>query len=692
MRKKRKLGRRLFLAAMGISVVSVMIVSGVALFQFVDIKELIVRTKQEENDALYETNISIMTDTARESVRALAASYAEEVSSNIDTIETSVRLIAKNIEDLYGKDQTGTSRFGNGMVYLQPNVFLEDVWREFLQVRECRDLIDNVAGVFEKVSAIYYVSESGMLLSNVDVDYYNMAGEEIDRRTRDWYQGAAQQGGVYWTDVYQDALSGKPALTCSCPVYAGDGELMGVVASDIYLESLCDAIFTNGSQLFEYFFLADKDGRQIAGAGSGEAPELGGEVKEIIAGGRDSAVEIYPEKKAVLGYSKVRMNGWNFFVLMNYDTVTAPANHVGEAIVESNNAFLAFIDSKIRSVLTAFILIAVCMIAAVFMVTSRITRSIVRPVEQLTDGVRKISGGNLEYQLAVQADGEIGELADAFKRMTVDLREYIRNLEHVMAEKERIGAELNVAAQIQADMLPRIFPAFPGRREVDIFATMNPAKEVGGDFYDFFMVDERHLAIVVADVSGKGVPAALFMVIGKTLIKDHTQQGRDLGEVFSEVNDLLCESNREGLFITAFEGVLDLATGEFVFVNAGHEIPFLCRRGGVYEPYKVSPGFVLAGLEGMRYKCGLVQLKPGDKVFQYTDGVTEATDSRNMLYGMERLEEVLGRCAALPPKELLAAVKEDIDAFVGEAPQFDDITMLCLEFRERMEQPLAAPQ
>ena len=254
-----------------------------------------------------------------------------------------------------------------------------------------------------------------------------------------------------------------------------------------------------------------------------------------------------------------------------------------------------------------------------------------------------------------------------------------------VGETERIGAELDVAKHIQASMLPCIYPAFPRRKEFDIYATMEPAKEVGGDFYDFFMVDDSHLAIVMADVSGKGVPAALFMVIGKTLIKDHTTPGRDLGKVFTEVNDLLYEANSEELFITAFEGVLDLETGEFVYVNAGHEQPFLCRAGGTFEPYKIRAGFVLAGMEGMKYRAGSMTLEPGDKIFQYTDGVTEATNASNELYGMDRLRTILNQVKDGTPSEILPKVKKDIDAFVGGAPQFDDITMLCLEFREKTE-------
>lgn len=315
-------------------------------------------------------------------------------------------------------------------------------------------------------------------------------------------------------------------------------------------------------------------------------------------------------------------------------------------------------------------------------------RSVIQPVLTVTKEAKRFADDNTSSDnlASIKQKDELGILARAVGKMEEDIVEYTKNLTAITAEKERVNTELSVAARIQANMLPRIFPAFPEQKEIDIYASMTPAKEVGGDFYDFFMVDERHLAVVMADVSGKGVPAALFMVIGKTLIKDHTQTGKDLGEVFTEVNDLLCESNSEGLFITAFEGVLDLVSGEFRFVNAGHEIPFICKKGGDFKPYKLRPGFVLAGMEGMRYKCGSMRLEVGDKLFQYTDGVTEAANRDNELYGMERLTEILSRYSDLPPADLLPKVKKDIDGFVGEAPQFDDITMLCLEYRAKMEE------
>ena len=261
-------------------------------------------------------------------------------------------------------------------------------------------------------------------------------------------------------------------------------------------------------------------------------------------------------------------------------------------------------------------------------------------------------------------------------------KEMVIKQAEISANASRIESELSVARTIQANMLPT---TFPDREEFDVFASMNPAKEVGGDFYDFFMVDERHVAVVVADVSGKGVPAALFMAIAKALIKDHTEPEASLDQTFNKVNNLLCESNSEGLFVTAFEGVLDLVTGEFIFVNAGHEMPYICRKGEKFEPHKLHPGFVLAGMEDMRYKIFSVAFEPGDKLFQYTDGVTEATNAENELYGQDRLTATLEKYSSKNPVELLPLVRADIDAFVGDAPQFDDITMMCLEYKKKMD-------
>ncbi len=247
-------------------------------------------------------------------------------------------------------------------------------------------------------------------------------------------------------------------------------------------------------------------------------------------------------------------------------------------------------------------------------------------------------------------------------------------------EKERIGAELNVATQIQADMLPRIFPAFPERSEFDLFASMHPAKEVGGDFYDFFLVDDDHIALVMADVSGKGVPAALFMVIAKTLIKNRAQLGESPAEILQHVNEQLCEGNEAELFVTVWLAVIQISTGKGLAANAGHEHPVIRRADGKYElvVYRHSPA--VATMEGVRFREHTFELHPGDRLFVYTDGVPEATNAHDELFGCERMLAVLNSDPEPAPEQLLRNVRAEIDAFVGDAPQFDDITMLGFSY------------
>ena len=248
-------------------------------------------------------------------------------------------------------------------------------------------------------------------------------------------------------------------------------------------------------------------------------------------------------------------------------------------------------------------------------------------------------------------------------------------------------AELNVASSIQRDMLPNIFPPFPDCSYFDIYATMDPAKEVGGDFYDFFLVDKTHLVFTIADVSGKGVPAALFMVIAKTIIRNQAQSSMSPAEIFRHANNQLCENNGEGLFVTSFLGILDLKTGKLTFSNAGHNPPLLHRAGGGFEYLAVRPGFVLAGMEDMEYPSAEITPSPGDSLFLYTDGVTEAVNSKLELYGEERLLEALNRkeASGLRPTKLLPYIKNQVELFVEKAPQADDIAMLAVQFFEKYQ-------
>ena len=338
------------------------------------------------------------------------------------------------------------------------------------------------------------------------------------------------------------------------------------------------------------------------------------------------------------------------------------------------------------SVLMLETTIALCVIY--ILIANRI---LVKPINQLSKAASTYYDSDTKTKtsfanLSIRTRDEIGALSTAMKQMERDMNAYIHDLTAVTAEKERIGAELSIATQIQADMLPRIFPAFPDRHDFDIYATMDPAKEVGGDFYDFFLIDDDHLCMVMADVSGKGVPAALFMVIAKTLIKNQAQTGKSPAEILANVNSQLCDGNEAELFVTVWLAILELSTGKGVAANAGHEHPTICRKDGQYELVVYRHSLAVAAMEGVRFRQHEFQLHPGDRLFVYTDGVPEATDADGKMFGAERMLAALNQDPAAPPEKLLRTVRREIDAFAGNAPQFDDITMLGLYYQGREPQ------
>ena len=344
------------------------------------------------------------------------------------------------------------------------------------------------------------------------------------------------------------------------------------------------------------------------------------------------------------------------------------------------------IDQQIRQFLgLTFCVVLVVLLLSIFAYYYYVRRILIRPLGTLHHAAIGLVESQMEnlsdFRVDLHTGDELEDLSDSFRYMVSELNEYIRNLSRVTAEKERIGAELDVARHIQASMLPCIFPAFPERHEFDIYASMTPAKEVGGDFYDFFLVDDDHLAIVMADVSGKGVPAALFMMISKTLLKSAAQSGLSPKAVLEKVNNQLCENNDAEMFVTVWLGILEISTGKMKCANAGHEYPAIMRRGGGFQLFKDKHGLVLAGMEGARYREYELELNEGDRLFVYTDGVPEATNADTVLYGTDRMLHALNEAKDRSCCELLASLHRDVDAFVGAADQFDDITMLCIELR-----------
>ncbi len=312
-------------------------------------------------------------------------------------------------------------------------------------------------------------------------------------------------------------------------------------------------------------------------------------------------------------------------------------------------------------------------------------RELLRPLKMISFETQRFSQENTlpEKSLRERISNKdvIGTLAESVDSMEEQIQDYIANLTRVTAETERISTELELAARIQKGMVPEDFPVFPDRHEFTVYASMRPAREVGGDFYDFFLIDQDHLCLVIADVSGKGVPAALFMMVAKTILTNNAMGGKTPSQILKESNIALCAKNTIEMFVTCWIGILEISSGKMVAANAGHEYPLIRKKDGSYEVLKDPHGFVLGGMDGMEYPEYTVTLERGSGIFLYTDGVPEATNTREEMFGLERMTEALKGRGEIEPEENLKHVQVAVDAFVGDAEQFDDMTMMCLEYK-----------
>ncbi len=315
--------------------------------------------------------------------------------------------------------------------------------------------------------------------------------------------------------------------------------------------------------------------------------------------------------------------------------------------------------------------------------------AIIRPVSKLQKSVQRYKdekdslreSGQLER---ISCSGnEIGLLAADVSEMMMEIDRYVEEIRIQTSERERIHTELNMAAGIQKSVLPDSFPAFPGREDFDIYASMMPAREVGGDFYDFFLVDPDHLCLVMADVSGKGVPAALFMMISKSILANNARLINSPAKILENANAAICASNKMKMFVTVWLGILELSGGKLVAANAGHEYPAVCMDHNGFSTLSDKHGLVLGVREGRTYTEYELYLRPGDKIFVYTDGVSEAVNEHNEMFGMERLIDALNECADQSPEEIIRNVHRSVNIFAGDTEQFDDLTMLCVEYRGR---------
>jgi len=525
----------------------------------------------------------------------------------------------------------------------------------------------------------------------------------FDGTSRPWYKLAQGQEKLVFSDVYMARFTHKLCVACAVP-YKKQDEFAGVVVIETYLDKISQMVMNTQA---ETCFIVDHKGRVLfykddAGMVGDYLQADKGFVKLSDTGMKDVAHKMLEGKSGVskiaidektfyLAYAPIQQTGWSLAVVLDVEDVLAAEAKARKDVLAIARENVAYMDAHMTKVILAMAAGIILIILAAGWYGRRMSERFVHPILELSRGVREIASGNLDKKLDIHTGDEIENLSNCFNAMTDELQTYMRNLTQATKEKERIATELNVAANIQESMLPGDFPPFPERSDFDIYAVMHAAKEVGGDFYDFYLLDNNHLMITIADVSGKGVPAALFMVVSKTILKNFalTMNGaEDLAAVVSCTNDQLCQNNNAMMFVTAFVGILDTRTGKFNYVNAGHNPPLIYRHKAQQFSYiGVKRNFVMGGMDEIDYQAQELTLEPGDKLFLYTDGVTEALNEQEKLYGEKRLEECLNRAGAeqLELKELLTFVQKSLAAHVGRAEQSDDITMLGLDYRGKQE-------
>lgn len=597
----------------------------------------------------------------------------EENSANLITTTTS------RIEVLL----TSTQKVPQNAAYLLENMNYDEseLFKVLYAIVERNPEIYGAAVAFEPYAfdkskkhyaPYFYKVDGGINFKYLDKFY--------DYFTWDWYQVPRELETPQWTEPYFGEGGGILMSSYAVPFYKnmdGQRKLAGIVIVDISLEHLRDIVSSIKILKSGYGFLISKNGTFVTHpikeyimnetifsvAEERNDPALRETGRKMIMGqagfSSHSVRSAVSGKSCIMTYVPIKSNGWSLGVLFPYDELMSDITNLNHVVLALG--------------ITGLMLLA---LAIVF-----IARSITKPLTIMADIAGRIGTGDLEAQVPrVRSQDEVGRLALALDCMKRSLKDYIQEIATTATSRQRMESELKIARNIQMGILPKVFPPFPDRTDFDIFAQTIPAREVGGDFYDFFLVDRRHLCFVIGDASGKGIPAALFMAFTKTLIKAKAAADLETGVLMQDVNDELSAGNTADMFITVFCAILDTQTGEVRYTNGGHNPPVIMKKTGEVRYLDCSGDLVVGIMGGMPYSSRRLLLEPGERIFLYTDGVTEAMNASDEIFTNERLLEVLSLCADRPVAEIVSCVGDAVNEFCQGTPQYDDITMVVLQY------------
>ena len=689
-----------------------------------------------ENSAIYTDKL--LTAQLKYTLGELAEAGAQFMDRELVVTREDAKILAEAMTDIFSHPEnyspktlpdprTEAVKFGEPYRIYAPDILnniTPEIQNELALAANVKDLLAEILKTYDGYNATAFVGgEKGWFIGadilhgednhtdfNATVPLSHERIYNFDTRKRPWYIKAKNANAPVISDLYRTVnASGKNSyqqIGASVPFYDAAGNMIGVVGLDSSNEDLYNEINSltknNGSINFvlnehgEVIFSTVTDGAFAVNISDDLATRSGARdlrnssnhsvaaaASEMVAGKQEVMPVFLNGEGFYLAFAPIPSVGWSFGMIISKEEVLGNMQDVQNYFQRQVSNLQAQMQKEYSYLNQVAVIIPALTLIILFFMSTRLSRRFVKPIHELSEGVREISSGNLDKKIEIHTGDEIEHLAICFNAMTDELKTYMKNLEKETAEKERIATELDVATEIQRGMLPKDFPQ---REDFELLATMTPAKEVGGDFYDYYFLDETHLAITVADVSGKGIPAALFMVISKTVLKNFavSMVNREgLAEVVAAANDKLCANNEAMMFVTAFIGVLDLETGEFIFVNAGHNPPVIYHaEENRCDFLDVKKNFVMGPMDGISFAEQKTTFKHGDLIFIYTDGVTEALNVDNEEYLPDRLIAFMNSTDCKADLEtLLKNVRGDLSKHVGEAEQSDDITMFALRFK-----------
>ena len=726
---KMNVFRRMLILMISTALLSFLSFGLVSYLNMKEIYKATIKNGKKSSDSVAEFTKDLTINQTKNHLRALALEKSRRMDRGLSEVKYDAESIAFQITEILThpekykeinlpNHQDKPIFSGEAYVHYAPIVARNGISDE---LKHEVAISSNIADMLKVISSFYkghqtssYIgSKNGYLIcidtltdQNGQVNFTEEFNTNYDPRERPWYKEAEEAKETKITNFYT-AADGYLAVTFATPYYDKEG-FAGVAAVGASLESLYKQITENSignsninfalNDKGEVVLSSEKNGpfavsKEHRDLRKSKESSLAKEAINMSSGKSDVALVKVEDKEYYLAYAPMSSIGWSFGTLIEIEEIIKPAKTVKENVIAQSHDFTAsmqnFYKKHTHYILYSLILIMILLFAISYLSSKKA----VKPILTVIEGVKEIAKGNLEKKLDINSGDEIEVLANSVNNMTTDLKNYMENLSKVTADKERIATELNVARNIQTGMLPSVSPDFSNRKEFDLAAVMIPAKEVAGDFYDFYMLDDNHLALTVADVSGKGVGAALFMMTSKTVLKNCAMMASatysvgkepDLAHIMEKANLQLSENNKEFMFVTVFLGILDLKTGKFSYVNAGHNPPFVhhVNENGFTYIRNTKKNCIMGIKKKINYHEDNITLTPGDKLFFYTDGITEAMNEQKELFSESRLKSVLDSLENdNTSKDILFKVYEDVKKHAGDAEQSDDMTMLGLIYK-----------